>query len=141
MKWYSLQNSSRWGINELQYFKNPITKKTFKIDTNWKGGTLDVLLEDNTNIEDVDTDTTVDIYRIFDEVYVNSFTSGTDEFSLYDSADNSVVVLDDEHELSIGYYEHGVNFLYDMGYTDEEDSEIIFTGGFTLEETVCPYEL
>ncbi len=140
MKWYTLSNAVKYGINEIQYFKNS-DGVIFKIDTNWKNGSMCVAIDDTVNISDISTTETIEAYSTFDEAYVDSVFDGTDEYEFIDTKTLEVIAQTDTHlEFIEGYEDEGINFLYDHGYDDELDPEVFITGGFTLDETECPYE-
>ena len=134
MKWYNVANASKYGINEIQYFKNA-EGTVFKIDTNWKWGSLDVSTDKD--ISTFDLTGTLDVYQSFDEAYVNIVHDGTDEYIFIDSNGNEIEQTAAHAAFIESYNEDGVNFLYDEGFDDDE-TEVIFTGGFTFEEATDP---
>ena len=134
LKWYNIANASKYGINEIQYFKNS-EGMVFKIDTNWKWGSLDVSTDKD--ISTFDMSATLDVYPSFDEAYVNGFNDGCDEYTFIDSNGEEIKQTEKHAAFIESYHEDGVNFLYDEGF-DDDDPEVIFTGGFTFEETTDP---
>jgi hypothetical protein len=140
MKWYTLSNAAKYGINEIQYFKNS-DGIMFKIDTNWKNGSMSVAIDDTVDISDIDTTETIETYSAFEEAYIDAVFDGTDEYEFIDTKTLEVIAQTDAHLKFIeGYEDDGVNFLYARGYDDELDPEVFITGGFTLDEGPCPYE-
>lgn len=136
MNWYVLEPKMKYGINEILNFVNEELQIRLKIDTNWKHGSLLVNLVDNT---DVDCETKDDLYSYFDEITVDMFTSGTEEFTFIDMKTNTEIEKTEEHNKMIEkYIDDGVNFLFEQDYV-EEDPEIYITGGFTLLDGHDPY--
>tara|TARA_R110000772_G_scaffold9921_5_gene32175 strand:- start:7107 stop:7556 length:450 start_codon:yes stop_codon:yes gene_type:complete len=137
LKWYNIANASKYGINEIQYFKNS-EGMVFKIDTNWKSGSLDVSTDKSMRILQT-LSNTLDVYPSFDEAYINSFTDGCDEYTFIDSNGEEIEQTEKHAAFIESFQDEGVNFLYDSGFTDDEDDpDVIITGGFTFEDTTDP---
>jgi hypothetical protein len=140
MKWYTLTPKSKYGINEIQYFKNA-EEIMFKIDTNWKNGTMSAAINDAIDVADIDTTETIELYSKFEEAYIDVVFDGTDEYTFIDTKTLEVLTSTDAHLKFIeGYEDDGVDFLYEQGYDNELDPEVFITGGFTLDEGHSSYE-
>lgn len=136
MSWYYAENSEKYGVNEIQNFVNKEKGILLKIDINWKWAQFYINHEGDVEIS---TELT-EMYSTFDEVSVDWMDSGTEVFTFYDLKTNEVIEKTDEfNDLIEGYWEEGVNALYDNGY-DEEDPELWIVGGFSLETTEPPFE-
>ncbi|MDA9993048.1 hypothetical protein N9E09_00095 [bacterium] len=136
MKWFHIENKQKWGISEIQHFINEETNTGLRIDTNWKWGSFDI--GHHTHIEETSEPTNV--YMKFDEPMVNALDSGTDELIFYNLKTGEEYDARDYQEFINNYYDEGINYLFDNGFDDGEDSEFWIEGGFTIEETECPYE-
>jgi len=136
--WKTLVPVHKYGINEIQKFVNPETQTMFKIDVNWKRGTFSVLIN---NEENVNYNEASNLYEYFEECYVDSLESGTEEFIFIDMETGEEIEQTEEHaEFIEQYYVEGINFVYDSGYDEELDPELYIEGGFTLEDGEPTYE-
>jgi len=106
------------------------------IDTNWKWGSFDIGHDGIVS----HTEETVDVYAEFDEPMVNALNSGTDEFIFYNLETGEEYEAKDYNDFINNYHDEGINYLYDNGFDDGDDPEFWIEGGFTIEETECPYE-
>lgn len=136
MSWYYLEPSVKYGMNEIQNFRNEEKGILLKIDINWKRGGFYINHEGDVSVNEFPTE----LYSAFDEVMMDTLESGTEVFTFYDLATNEVIEQNNQfNELIEGYWDDGINYLYDEGY-EEEDPEFWVVGGFSLQTTEPPFD-
>ncbi len=137
MSWYYAENSQKYGVNEILNFVNTEQGILLKIDMNWKW--VKFFINHEGDIEN--TKLLTEMYSLFDEIAIDWFDSGSETFTFYDLATNTVIEQSAAFdELIEEYWNDGINAVYDAGY-EEEDPELWVIGGMTLQITEPPFEL
>ena len=139
--WYTLNNSAKWGISEIQYVVNRDLGVGIKIDTNWKWGTFDIESETELDIKKLEEkyQEDVDLYREFDDAQVNYLDSGTEEITFWDAEFKEEIEFDDSDRIIEEWEEEGWNAFDDNGFTEELDPEMWVVDGIKLEESKNPF--
>jgi len=143
MNWYSVENTSKWGISEIQYVVNRDLGVGIKIDTNWKWGTFDIESEmklDTKKLEDKYQEE-LDLYCEFDNVQVNFLDSGTEEITFWDVDFKDEIDFDDGDRIIEEWQNEGWNAFDDNGFNEELDPEMWIADGISIKESDNPYEL
>lgn len=143
MNWYSVENTSKWGISEIQYVVNHDIGIGIKIDTNWKWGTFDIESETKLDVKKLEDkyQEELDLYREFDNVQVNFLDSGTEEITFWDAKFKDRVDFDDGDRIIEEWENEGWNAFADNGFSEELDPEMWIVDGINIKESDNPYEL
>ena len=143
MNWYSVENTSKWGISEIQYVVNRDLGVGIKIDTNWKWGTFDIESETELDIKKLEDkyQEELDLYCEFDNAQVNFLDSGTEEITFWDVDFKDEIDFDDGDRIIEEWQNEGWNVFDDNGFNEELDPEMWIADGISIKESVNPYEL
>lgn len=139
--WYTLSNTAKWGISEIQKVVNRDLGVGIKIDTNWKWGTFDLNEENPLDIKSAESkyQEDVDLYAEFDDAQVNYLDSGTEEITFWDVDFTEEIEFDDSDRIIEEWEEEGWNAFDDNGFTEELDPEMWVFGGIKIEESENPF--
>ncbi len=143
MNWYSVENTSKWGISEIQFLVNRDLGIGIRLDTNWKWGTFDIESEtklDTKKLEDKYQEE-LDLYCEFDNVQVNFLDSGTEEITFWDVDFKDEIDFDDGDRIIEEWQNEGWNAFDDNGFNEELDPEMWIVDGISIKESDNPYEL
>jgi hypothetical protein len=143
MNWYSVENTSKWGISEIQFLVNHDLGIGIRLDTNWKWGTFDIESEtklDTKKLEDKYQEE-LDLYCEFDNVQVNFLDSGTEEITFWDVDFKDEIDFDDGDRIIEEWQNEGWNAFDDNGFNEELDPEMWIADGISIKESDNPYEL
>ena len=143
MNWYSVENTSKWGISEIQYVVNRDLGVGIKIDTNWKWGTFDIESETELDIKKLEDkyQEELDLYCEFDNAQVNFLDSGTEEITFWDVDFKDKIDFDDGDRIIEEWQNEGWNAFDDNGFNEELDPEMWIADGISIKESDNPYEL